>query len=96
MNDIGAWLIGLAFYAPIHFLGPLLVLLLTGPADGAARSARLRATLIECTLTMVVAFALAVPLFRSHPGWAAAILGVAMFVPYTHLYFARERTPPAE
>ncbi len=92
MTDIGAWLIGLAFYAPIHYLGPLLVIVLTGPPENAPQIARIRTTVVECTLTMVVAFGLAVGLFSDHPGWAAGILVTAMLIPYLHLHLVQGRS----
>lgn len=92
MSDLGAWLIGLAFYAPIHYLGPLLVIVLTGAEDSVTRIRLIKMVAVECTVSMLFAFALAVWLFNDHPRSAISILVTAMFVPYLHVYRARVRT----
>jgi hypothetical protein len=91
MNDMTGWLIGLAFYAPIHYLGPALVVLLTGSADQQARKLRFKTAIVECTVSMLLAFGLAVWLFDAHPTWAVAALTTAMLIPYLHLYLTRNR-----
>lgn len=92
MNDLTAWLIALAFYAPIHFLGPVLVALLTGPETPERRRALLNGIFIDCGVSMLIAFALAIPLFEHRPGYAAAVLLAAMTAPYFHLWIRVRRT----
>jgi len=92
MNDIDVWLIGALFYAPIHYLGPLLVIVLNASADDPLFAARIKLTVVECTLTMVAAFGLAALLFRNHPGVTTLVLASAMAVPYLHLWVARQRS----
>lgn len=91
MSDTTAWIIALAFYAPIHFLGPALVGFLTGEETPAQRRHLLRRVLIDCALSMLAAFAVAVPLFRHAPQYAALVLLAAMCLPYFHLWLHRRR-----
>jgi len=92
MSDTTAWIIALAFYAPIHFLGPALVGFLTGTETPGQRRLLLTGVFIDCTLSMLAAFALAVPLFKRAPQYAALVLLAAMFMPYLHIWIRRRRT----
>jgi hypothetical protein len=92
MNDPLAWIIALAFYLPLHYLGPLMVGFLTGPADAPGRRRLLKAVAIDCTISMIVAFVLAVWIFNSRLQSAVAVLFVSMAVPYLHLFLVRRRT----
>lgn len=92
MSDTTVWIIALAFYAPIHFLGPALVAFLTGPESPAQRRGLLTGIAVDCTLSMLVAFAVAVPLFGRAPQYAALVLLAAMFVPYLHLWIRHRRS----
>lgn len=91
MNDPTAWLIALAFFAPLHYLGPLLTGLLTGDEDAATRKRLLTRLAIDCTLTMGLAFVIAMLTFATRPGIAIGILIAAMFTPYAHLWVHRRR-----
>jgi hypothetical protein len=91
MSDTLVWIIALMFYAPIHFLGPVLVILLTGPGEIAANRQLLGRVLIDCTFSMLLAFSLAVLIFDNSPQYAAVILLLAMLVPYIHIWLFRCR-----
>jgi hypothetical protein len=91
MSDVTVWIIALGFYAPIHYLGPALVALLSGPEESAARRALVKRIAVDCTLSMAVAFAIAVPLFKIKPQFAALVLLLAMSVPYIHIWVYRKR-----
>jgi hypothetical protein len=91
MSDTTVWIIALAFYAPIHFLGPALVGFLTGPEPPLQRRRLLVGVFIDCGVSMLAAFAVAVPLFRQAPQYAALILLAAMFVPYLHIWIRHRR-----
>lgn len=91
MNDMTAWFIALAFYAPIHFLGPVLVAFLTGPESAPQRRLLINRVVVDCSVSMVAAFALAIPLFGHRPGYAAAVLLLAMTAPYLHLWMRQRR-----
>jgi hypothetical protein len=91
MSDTTAWMIALAFYAPIHFLGPALVGFLTSTEASGQLRPLLIGVFLDCTLSMLAAFALAVPLFARAPQYAALVLLAGMFVPYIHIWLRRRR-----
>ena len=91
MGDITIWIIALLFYAPIHYLGPVLVGFLTGDETSEQRRQLLTRIMIDCTLSMALAFAVAVPLFRAIPQYAAAVFLLAMFAPYLRIWSDRKR-----
>jgi hypothetical protein len=64
MSDTTVWIIGLAFFAPLHYLGPTLAVFLTGAEAPSERATLLRRIVIDCSLSMLLAFALAVWLAR--------------------------------
>lgn len=96
MSDTTVWVIALAFYAPIHFLGPALVGFLTGRETAQQRRQLLSRVFIDCLLSMLAAFALAVPLFKIAPQYAALVLLAAMFAPYLYIWIRRRRTLPRD
>lgn len=89
MSDITVWIIALAFYAPIHYLGPGLVVFLTGEEAPAERQRLLRGIAIDCTLSMVIAFGIAIALFERVPQLAALTFLLAALVPYLHVWLKR-------
>jgi len=91
MPDTTAWLIALGFYAPLHYLGPGLVALLTGRDNATQRKRLLISLAVDCTLSMALAFAAAVWLFPSRPQLAMALLLVSMLAPYVHVGVTRWR-----
>lgn len=90
MSDTLVWIIAIAFYAPFHYLGPLLVSLLTGAESQSQRKRLIINILIDCTLSMFVAFTLAIWLFTNNLQLAMFILIVSMFVPYFHIVVTRK------
>lgn len=89
MNEAVVWLIIAAFYAPLHFMGPIgVVILIT--ADPAVRPRLVRYMLIDCCLTMLIAFALVIWLAEERLGSAMVILLVSMLVPYLLLMIHRQ------
>ena len=89
MNEAVVWLIIAAFYAPLHFMGPVgVVILIT--ADPAARQRLVRSMLIDCCLTMLIAFALVIWLAEDRLGSAMVILLGSMLVPYLLLMIHRQ------
>lgn len=95
MGDITTWIIALVFYAPVHYLGPALVGFLTGNETSEQRSLLIKRVAIDCTLSLIVAFAVAAPLFGAFPQYAAAIFLLAMFTPYLRIWNFRRRTAKA-
>jgi hypothetical protein len=84
-------LIALAFYGPLHYLGPLAVAFLTGAESAAARRRMSRFLIVDCTVSMVVAFGVAVWLFADRLPIAMSVLLASMLVPYLHIALTRRR-----
>ena len=90
MSDTIVWIVAIAFYAPFHYLGPLLVSLLTGTEALAQRKRLVINILADCTLSMFIAFALAIWLFSNNLQVAMLILVVSIFIPYLHIVVFRK------
>ena len=91
LSDTAIWLIALGFFIPLHYLGPLAVLFLSGTETPELRRRRLRALLVDCTLTIVLAFPVAVFLFGKAPLYAGLLFLIIMSWPYLHLAVVRLR-----
>lgn len=91
MSDTTTWLILAVFYAPVHFLGPALIGFLTGQETSAERRHLVKSVMLDCTISMLVAFAAAIWLARTHLQLAMLVLFLAMFAPYTHIWLYRRR-----
>ena len=91
MSDITVWLIALGFFAPVHYLGPALVALLSGKEEFEQRRKMLKRIVVDCTVSMAAAFAVAVPLFKIAPQFAALVFLLAMSAPYIHVWAYRRR-----
>ena len=89
MDQVITWIIIAAFYAPLHFAGPVGVAILITPS-AENRQRLVRYMLIDCTLSMLVAFALVISLVTSNLGVAMAILLISMLVPYLLLFVHRQ------
>jgi len=92
MTDTIAWIIALAFYAPFHYLGPLLVIMLTGSDTQSQRKRLIINILVDCTLSMLIAFAVAFWLLRDDLQIAMLVLLFSMCVPYLHIGIIRKYT----
>jgi hypothetical protein len=90
MTDTIAWIIAVAFYAPFHYLGPLLVSFLTGTETPPERKRLIIVILIDCTLSMLVAFFLAYWLYKSNLQLAMLMLLLSMCIPYLHIAVMRK------
>lgn len=87
MQDAIVWLIIAVFYAPLHYLLPILVLLFTGKEPEGVRKRLMRSALIDATLSMVIAFAMAIYLAsRQQISMAMLILLLAMGFPFVRLW----------
>ena len=86
MDTTIVWLIIALFYAPLHYLLPLLVVVMTGREEGAARKRRLVATGIDCTLSMVIAFAVVIWLAADRLQLAMFVLLLSMAAPYLRVW----------
>jgi len=88
VNDAVVWLIIAAFYAPLHYGGPVGVAILTTPTADLRRRL-IRYLLIECSLSMLFAFVLVVWLAEDKLGIAMLILLLSMLLPYLSLWAHR-------
>ena len=86
MDATIVWLIIALFYAPLHYLLPLLVVVMTGRDEGEARQRRLIATAMDCTLSMVVAFAVVIWLAGDQLQIAMFVLLLSMATPYLRIW----------
>jgi hypothetical protein len=86
------WLIIALFYAPLHYLLPLLVVVMTGTEEGAARTRRLIATAVDCTLSMAIAFAVVLLLAAERLQLAMFVLLASMAAPYVRIWLHARRT----
>lgn len=85
MDTTIVWLIIALFYAPLHYLLPLLVVVMTGREEGEARKRRLVTTGIDCTLSMVIAFAVVIWLAADRLQLAMVVLLLSMATPYLRI-----------
>ncbi|MCB1723868.1 MAG: hypothetical protein H6959_08140 [Chromatiaceae bacterium] len=90
MDDAIAWIIIVGFYAPLHYLLPLLVVFITGRESERARRDLMRRALIDSTLSMLVAFAIVITLTRlGHMLPAMLMLLVSMLYPFLRIWLHR-------
>lgn len=86
MDDPVIWIIIVAFYAPLHFMLPVLFLFIVGDEKETVRKQLIRRALIDAAISMVVAFALAVLLVNnSQIGLAMVVLVLFMLAPFIHI-----------
>lgn len=86
MNEVTTWIIVIAFYAPLHYMIPLLVLFITGNESNDVRKQLIRRALIDSTLSMFLAFALAIMLVKMEMMiWAMLILLISMPTPFIRI-----------
>jgi hypothetical protein len=86
MEDLVVWLIIGLFYAPLHYLMPVLVVILTDAGGPEQRRRRLIGALRDCTLSMLAALGLALWLAQGHLQLAMAALALSMAAPYLGIY----------
>ena len=90
MDDPVIWIIIIAFYAPLHFMLPVLFLFIVGHETETMRKQLIRRALIDAALSMVVAFALAVLLVNnSQIALAMVVLILFMLAPFIRILWNR-------
>lgn len=95
MDDIVVWIIIAAFYAPLHFLLPALVLFITGRESEATRRRLIRNGLIDSALSMLVAFGLVIVLVgQGRLSLAMLVLLLSMAVPFIRIWRHRRDLSP--
>ncbi len=86
MDDPVIWIIIIAFYAPLHFMLPVLFLFIVGGETEAVRKQLIRRALIDAALSMVVAFSIAILLVNnSQIGFAMVVLILFMLAPFIRI-----------
>jgi len=86
VEDPVIWIIIAAFYAPLHFMLPVLFLFIVGDETEAVRMQLIRRALIDAALSMVVAFAIAIMLVNySQIALAMVVLVLFMLVPFIRI-----------
>ena len=86
MDATIVWLIVALFYAPLHYLLPILVVVMTGREEGEERKRRLVATAVDCTLSMLIAFTLVIWLAADRLQLAMFVLLLSMALPYFRIW----------
>jgi hypothetical protein len=86
MDDPVTWIIIIAFYAPLHFMLPVLFLFIVGGETETVRKQLIRRALIDAALSMVVAFSIAVLLVNNNQiGFAMVVLILFMLAPFIRI-----------
>jgi len=93
MEATVVWLIVALFYAPLHYLLPMLVVVMTGSEEGEARKRRLVATAIDCTLSMLIAFVVVIWLAGDRLQIAMFVLLLSMATPYLRIWLHHRAAP---
>lgn len=88
MDDYIVWIIIAGFFAPLHFLGPIGVVVFT-IHDPLLRRRLRRYVVIESAVSMTIAFALAIWLSTEQMTLAMLVLFVAILSPYLMLLILR-------
>lgn len=91
MHDPVTWIIFVVTYAPLHYMGPILLGLFTGTETADERRRLIRAVAIDCTVSLAVSFAIAFWLIDTHMDVALLVLILALFAPYTYIWMHRRR-----
>ena len=87
MDDIVVWIIIAGFYAPLHYLLPVLVLFITGLETEERRKRLIRNSLIDSTLSMAIAFAVVITLAgQGRMSVAMTILLLSMGFPFIRIW----------
>jgi hypothetical protein len=87
MDEIIVWIIIAGFYAPLHYLLPVLILFITGNEPETLRRTMIRRALVDSTVSMVLAFTLVILLVNQ--GWmslAMLILLLSMAFPFVRIW----------
>jgi hypothetical protein len=97
MDNLVTWLIIIAFYAPLHFLLPVLFLFITGTESEEVRKGLMRRALLDSTLSMVGAFAIVIYLVGQEMMSAAMlILLLSMLYPFIRIWRHRREFAQVE
>jgi len=80
------WIIIIVFYAPLHFMLPVLFLFIVGDESETVRKQLIRSAIIDAAVSMVVAFSLAIILVNySQIALAMVALILFMLTPFIRI-----------
>ncbi len=86
MEDPIIWIIIIAFYAPLHFMLPVLFLFIVGHETETLRKEMIRSAVIDAAISMIVAFAIAILLVNyDHIALAMVVLILFMIAPFIRI-----------
>ena len=80
MDDIIVWSIIIGFYAPLHYLPPMLMILFNTSEE--TRKSNLKRAFMDCTVSLVLAFGLVYLVGLDNILLAMTILLASLFLPY--------------
>jgi uncharacterized membrane protein YesL len=90
MEDPIIWIIIIVFYAPLHFMLPVLFLFIVGDETETVRKQLIRYALIDAALSMIVAFLIAIVLVNySQIVLAMVVLILFMLAPFIRIVKSR-------
>jgi uncharacterized membrane protein YesL len=92
VDDPVIWIIIIAFYAPLHFMLPVLFLFIVGHESDTDRKLLIRRALIDAAVSMLVAFVIAIALVNyEQVGLAMVILVLFMSAPFMRIIRNRRK-----
>jgi len=90
MDDAIVWIIIIAFYAPLHYLLPVLFLFVTGKETEAARKRLIFRALVDSTWSMIAAFIVIIYLAgRNQLPAAMFVMLLSMGLPFVRIWSHR-------
>jgi uncharacterized membrane protein len=96
MDTLVFWVIIALFYAPLHYLIPIVIVFFQNVEDPERRKRRMIATAIDCTLSMSSAFALVIWLSGDRLQTAMFVLMISMSLPYFRIWLHRRNNRDQE
>lgn len=96
MDTVVFWVIIALFYAPLHYLIPIVIVFFQNVEDPVLRKRRMIATAIDCTLSMSIAFALVIWLSGDRLQTAMFVLMISMSLPYFRIWLHRRNNGDQE
>lgn len=92
MSDPIVWIIIFVFYAPLHFMLPVLFLFIVGNEADDDRKRMIQRTLIDAAISMAIAFALAILLvYLGYVAVGMVVLILFMAAPFVRIVKERKK-----
>jgi hypothetical protein len=96
MDTAVFWVIIALFYAPLHYLIPMVIVFFQNVDNPAARKKQMIATAIDCSISMTLAFALVIWLSGERLQMAMFVLMISMSLPYFRIWLHRRNNSNKE